>query len=516
MPVQKHTEETRKRISSSMKRVWNERKERMKKADTRIRLVSSTAKRQIMNALVSRSVLGGKLGHQFAGKRKLYDVLGYIKNPQFSDYLAFYLRESIAKRIVEAPSKATWRRRPIVFEDDPRSISTEFERRWEELSTSLRVFSFLQRADVVSGIGRFGVLMIGTSRDRSIEDLQIPLEPGSLSGPEDITSLAPFAEGSVDINDIITDPSNPRFGMPEFYTISIGDPSTSSGVPAEGRDAKVHWTRIIHIAEGRLEDELFGIPRLQPVLNLLFDLQKVSGGSAEMFWQGAYRGLHVDIRPDEVQLGDLSDAELTKLAQEIDEYIDGLQRVIRTQGVDIKTLDAQVADPSGVFDVIITLISGATGIPKRILFGSERGELASEQDEVQWNARIKERQEQFAEPDILRAFIDRLIFLGALPNPENGYHVEWPSLFEMSDKEQALVKWTLSRAIKAASPSGDPGLLMKPEAIIRKVFGFRPEEVLPDSPPAPADISGTERPEFEEDKDSREDLDLERELEKIR
>ena len=43
-------------------------------------------------------------------------------------------------------------------------------------------------------------------------------------------------------------------------------------------------------------------------------------------------------------------------------------------------------------------------------------------------SQIQERHEQFAEPSILRPFIDRLIWLGALPAPV-GYEVEWPSLF---------------------------------------------------------------------------------------
>ena len=53
------------------------------------------------------------------------------------------------------------------------------------------------------------------------------------------------------------------------------------------------------------------------------------------------------------------------------------RRVIRTQGMELNTLGGAVANPQGPLDVIIKLVSVASGIPIRILTGSERGELAS-------------------------------------------------------------------------------------------------------------------------------------------
>ena len=40
---------------------------------------------------------------------------------------------------------------------------------------------------------------------------------------------------------------------------------------------KVHWTRVIHIAESTLENPIYGIPRLRPVYNRLMDIEKVTG-----------------------------------------------------------------------------------------------------------------------------------------------------------------------------------------------------------------------------------------------
>ena len=102
----------------------------------------------------------------------------------------------------------------------------------------------------------------------------------------------------------------------------------------------------------------------------------------------------------------------------------GLNRYLRTQGVDAEQLapGMQGADPSNIIDKELDFIAGAAGIPKRILIGSERGELASTQDEAAWSSRIMERREQHATPNMLAPTIDRLMKLGCLDR--QGYEIE--------------------------------------------------------------------------------------------
>ena len=62
---------------------------------------------------------------------------------------------------------------------------------------------------------------------------------------------------------------------------------------------------------------------------------------------------------------------------------------------------------------------------------------------------MNERRRNFAEPSILRPFIDRLIMVGVLPKPKEGkYFVKWPSVSILSDKEQANIGLQKARAIK--------------------------------------------------------------------
>jgi phage-related protein (TIGR01555 family) len=433
------------KISEGMRKSWEKRKSK-----TAVK-TNSSQKLKTLSALLNRSQLASRLGKQFGSDRDLYDVLGYTLNLTFNDYFAKYERQDVASRIVDAPPQATWRRHPTVYEDDPKVPSTAFEKEWDALQKRLRIYHYLEKADRLSGIGRYGVLLLGLNDGSR---LSTPINSRKLKGPDNLIYLSIYTEGSAEIAEFETNPSNSRFGKPKFYDVNLAGDLDTTKEEAE----RIHYSRIIHIAENTLEDEVYGRPRLRPVYNLLDDLEKVVGGSAEMFWQGAYRGLHINIDP-EYQTGDLDDAELDDLTDEIDEYIHGIRRFIRTQGVDVNALDVELADPSGVFSVIMDLISGTSKIPKRILFGSERGELASEQDEVNWNARITERQEQFGEPQILRPFVDLLLEYEVLTAPSGEYQIQWPSLFEMNELKEAQAAWTWGRAAEKLQVGVDGGLI---------------------------------------------------------
>jgi len=202
---------------------------------------------------------------------------------------------------------------------------------------------------------------------------------------------------------------------------------------------------VIHVAEGLLENDVYGLPRLQRVYNLLDDILKLVGGSAEASWLLMRKGFILSLDPSAIVTPEF----LAGLQEQVAEYEHGISRFIRTQGMDVSDLGSEVVDPAGPFGVIIGLISAATGIPQRILLGSERGELASSQDASHWAGAIANRQLNFAEPTILRPLIDRLLTWGALPMPTQGrYSVVWDALFELNDQERALIGATWADAIQ--------------------------------------------------------------------
>jgi hypothetical protein len=429
---------------------------------------------QAFNTILSRSDFISKYTNQFKDHRKMYDVLGYKNRLRIEDYLAVYLRQDIAQRIVEAYPQATWKNMPIVTDTPLEDDTSEFDMEYDALCKRLNLYHYLYRLDVLQAIGQYGVLFIGVAGEDQF-NLEAPLE--SVSGPEDILFLRPFSQESATISKFNTNRLSPRFNMPEIYQLETGgDSGSDRGSSMPQNTFNVHHSRIIHCAENLLENEVYGIPILEKCYNRLNDLEKVVGGSAETFWQNARGGLNFNL-DKETSLSPQDEQNIKKTMQD---YMHQLSRTIYSRGADVKLLNMPVADPSNHVSVILDLIAGSTGIPKRILIGSERGELSSSQDENNFINRVEERQQNFAEPVILRKVVDRFIALGALPDPK-GYDVIWKTNDIISDKEKSEIARNKAQAISSyANTIGVPSeMIVTPKQFVEDILGeeYREEEI---------------------------------------
>ena len=424
-----------------------------------IKEVTANQLHTLASELVARSNLAGRLGMQFGGDRDLYQALGYKTTLVWKDYWSQYSRQDIAKAIIDRPVKATWQGQLELIESEDAN-KTEFETQWNVLSKRLKLRSLLARVDRLTGIGRYGVLLLGLDDVRNIDGFASPVKTGKRS----IMYIKPFGEESAKIDTYETDPSNPRYGQPKIYSVQVAD--VASGNTST---IKVHHTRCIHVLDDHLESEVIGIPRLEAVFNRLMDLEKLVGGDAEMFWRGARPGFQGMVNPDY----QMTTATKNDLKDQIDEYEHNLRRILVNEGVDLKALEQQIADPKSHFSVQIACISAVTGIPQRILSGSERGELASTQDSWEWKAYVQARREDHAEPHIIQPLTDRLIEYGVLPKPETGeYHVDWLDLFSISEKERVDIGKARANAIREYTTNPMAQAVIPPEAFFEYCLGF--------------------------------------------
>jgi len=220
---------------------------------------------------------------------------------------------------------------------------------------------------------------------------------------------------------------------------------------------------------------VFGTPILEKVYNQLDDLLKVGGGTAEMYWLTGNRGLHANIDKDM----EIDPVDAAALSDEIKEYQHQLRRLIRTRGVDINVLDSDVPKPKETFEMIMSIISGTTGIPRRILVGSEAGQLASEQDRANWAERIGERRILFVNPEILDPMVHRLQTVGMLSEGKPEW--EWPSAFIQNPLEEGQTMAQIARSVGNLSRQTGAGTPMQllTEEENRGVIGF--EGKIPDN-----------------------------------
>ncbi len=404
--------------------------------------------RSLASTLVQRAGLANAAGNTFGGLRQVWDALGYPKDISLEQYRNRYDRGGIAGRIVDAYPNQTWRGGGLVTDDMDPDNDTAFELAWLALEERLKLWPAFNRTDILAGLGDYAVLLIGAPGK-----FEEPLEHVSA---EQIVYVTPYSQIDVSVKSLVSETEDARFGLPELYTFSrIGEPkettsrsrTTTVRGSVSGKEQIVHWSRVIHVADGILDDAIHGRPRLRRIWNHLEDLDKVIGGGAEAFWNRAHQGYVTEFDKDlKMKPEDMQD-----LNDQMDAFVNRITRNIAQRGAKTSVLGSDVAEFHESADAIVMQISAATGIPHRILTGSERGELASSQDKNNWNERIADRREGFAEAQVVRPFVDLMITIGALPAPfENQYAVKWPEIKNLDESEKAEVAEGLANVNKAA------------------------------------------------------------------
>ena len=434
----------------------------MKRAKPSTFVANQKKQLQFLSEVTNRANLASKLGYQYEGDRDIYEALGYKKELLIEDYAAQYARQDIAQAIIERPVTATWAGGVKLIEAD-NTEETELQKQWDALDEEIQLTSKLRRLDTLVGLGRYGALLLG------FDDIKEPAEFANMpTGVKELLYVKPLSEANADVQTWETNANSPRYGLPLLYNITLPGVGTSSSVTLS-----VHHDRVIHVAEGILENEIYGTSRLKVVFNRLKDLEKIVGGSAEMFWRGARPGYQGKIDAD-YQATPTFEADLK---DQIDEYENNLRRLLVNEGVDFKALESQVSDPTSHVQVQIQMISAVTGIPTRILTGSERGELASSEDKNTWLSLIDTRRTEFAGPCIVRLLVDRLIEYKVLPSSKERYIVQWEDLWAKSEKEQVDIGKARAEALNAYASNPGASYIVPPTEFLRNFLGLEDEVI---------------------------------------
>lgn len=383
------------------------------------------------SALIERALMGRRLGMQYNGERDLYDAFGYPEVPSNTIYKNFFDRMGLATRAVEAFPDDTWGNPPILVDGQSRSDKEEnqtpFITEWNALVSRVGLWQVIREADVLCGIGRWSVLFLGA--------------PGDYKDPADDNGLAymfAYDEPSAQPTTWVQDKASASYGMPETYSIMFQ--RSGEGSPAgDIGTGPVHFSRVIHISENRLGTRYTGRPRLQTVLNTLFDLEKIVGGAAEAVWLTLFKGIAI-MAKEGTNLPGEGTAEAENLKKQLNALANRIQRYIALENVELKDLGVDEIRIRETFDIEIETLCAILKIPKRVLMGTERGELASSMDLISWSNTINTRQKFFAEPEILDPIVRWCIAHKVLPPPTSGkWKWEWESLYKPTPLEKSQI-----------------------------------------------------------------------------
>jgi hypothetical protein len=347
---------------------------------------------------------------------------GYPKAISKYEYQNMYDRNPFARRIVQLFPLECWTTHPEVQDNDAPSESP-FVKAFEVLNRRHSFWATLRKADILSGVGAFGIIVFGLDDNKP---LSAPLEGyDDPEYPKDhkLLYLRVFPHSMVDIQSKCMDRSSPRFGSPEMYQITnTPNRDMMEDMTVDMTSTSVHWTRVLHVADNKETSEIYGIPRMQLVYNTLLDITKVFGCAGEMFYKGAYPGYSITATDGQLPV----QMDIENITQKMAAFENGFQRWIGLQNAQINALPSMYSEPSGLMEQYINAVAIALAVPRRIFEGSERGELASGQDAILWSNRLQERRANYLVPNLVRPFVNLLLRYGVIPEPFNrDYSIEW-------------------------------------------------------------------------------------------
>jgi hypothetical protein len=415
--------------------------------------------------------------------RDIDQECGYPTSVVVADYKTLYDRNAIASRIIDLMPEECWVESPEVIESE-QTQESKFEKAWKELEKEHSIFNVLERLDKLSGIGRFGILLLGLNDGGQLKE-----EVTSKSDMK-LIYLRTFSENAIRVKAKDNDSTSPRYGQPAVYALKT---ENVEGVDT-GAEVDINWTRCIHVMPSEFESRVYGTPRMQSTYNNALDIKKLMGGAAEMFWKGGFPGYAFKLNPDRTT--PLTTDEKSDLKEEFENFSNRLQRYFAMVGVDVQSLEMQVADPASHFKTQLQMIAIALGVPYRIFMGTEEAKLASSQDVKIHNKRVKKRQISHCTVNIIRPFIDRLIEYGVLETEE--YVVKWPDVDTIDPKDEAQIAKDRTEAMSKYFTSGMQEI-MGPHQYLTLELGYTSEE---------AEDILKEAEDFVDDTEPEEDDDL--------
>ena len=396
---------------------------------------------QLNNAnktLLERDLMSRAMGVSHSGKRDLYDIYGYPRDPEFHDIYLQAVRDGVANRVAFGVPQSCWRDgfKIVNNTDDKKELLED-----EIKEINKKLVPALERADILNRMGKFSCLFVG------VPDMQLPSEPVGRVRGDAIKSLyfRPFAYNGIQIHKWDTDRLSPRYGLPELYQLqTLGINGTEKDIFTESIIA--HYSRVIHVCENKLDSDVEGIPALLPVLNNILNLDKVCGGSAEAYFRNARGKTSFEIAPEfSAELINNADAK-NSFDEAAKKFTNDWQDQIIALGSKVSTHNTPHASPLDTVKVNLWMISAQTKIPIRVLTGEGGGQLAGNEDKVSYNVIINDRQALFCSTLATNA-VEILSNAGIITLPDV-YCIDWPEQKATTEKEESDIGLTKSQTIK--------------------------------------------------------------------
>jgi len=417
-----------------------------------------------INELASRTerTMNQYLSTIYGGTVDIYSQFGYKSVIELKDYDFKYKRNPYAQPVVEFYPKMCWRTHPFIIDGENTDV-TKFQQDIKDLNTKVGLWDAFRDADILSGVGRYGVLVIGYNDINNTNDWQKPVtQTSSLK----IMWFQSHEESRATVTQYESNFSSPRYGMPVQYSVRL---HTTNG----DQVVSIHYSRCVHVCTEGIGNKIYGDPRMESVFNNLDNTDRIHGASGEGYRRAAHPGIAGEVS-DKI---DTKGFDSDQVKEQMNNYVNKYSRFLLVDGVSFKTLAPNVRQPVDFLNAETTAISVAKRIPQRALLGTEEGRLAGDQDGSMVTDVATERRHNTLTP-IVRDFIQNLIDYKLISKPSSGeFEVDWEALFQKGAKEAAEVAKITTEGMVAYADSLSASDFIPEEFYLSQVMGFSQEQI---------------------------------------
>lgn len=361
-----------------------------------------------------------------------------------NDFKYLYKRDGHAYRIVEAPARDVFSKRP--------EITAENQDAADEIATILGRCEYWREQRETYKWSRLygsGILVIfyeGGAPDMSLD----------ITGARAITGFAAYSSQAIDTSkgykgrQIDTDKNSPTFGqlMGIYLKTRVANSASQTTL--------IHRDRFVLLEPNVLDDEVGGMSCLLPPFDD-FTVKKNQDYAMGEFIRRAASGV-ATLHINNANLG-LDEEELDEL--EKDFYLGARNEFLfRGSEDDVKFnwhFPKGSINPAPYTDHINDNISAGAFIPKTHILGSQAGAVTgSEVNREEYASFIHGEQMMVLEP-ALREVLERMVRIGQIADQE--YFIEWPSIYDVSDKDMAMLNNKRAQTVRLNAMTVD--LLLK-------------------------------------------------------
>jgi len=418
-------------------------------------------------ARAREAFLGGFFGALDAKRPTAWVQYGYPVDISFDKLLGAYERGGAAFGAVHRLLDKCWEQPPRIKrpEEDEEGA---WEKKVGKTLKPLQLFKKLRDFDRRNLIGRFAGLIY---RVKDSKDLDQPLARATA-----LVDVIPVFVSQLKVTKWVDDQQAEDFGQPAMYQYRSRPPQTDDTQAQPEKWVDVHPSRVQILAEGSVGNMFDGVPLLRAGFNALVDLEKITGGSAESFLKNSARAVTIEFDPTaspQVLTQNPDGTQSTKSVKEVvQSQVDRLNRnidsAIVTQGGKAGVLQTTISDPTGPFETAANVFACSVQIPFTILFGQQTGRLASDQDQRDFIARCKSRQQVELTP-MLEEFVTRMQACGVIDPGE--FEIEWPDLGAPTDEQRLANAKAMADITKTLFDAGSVVQVFQ-ENEIRKAAGY--------------------------------------------